>query len=266
MTEPHAMTLSVRETPGLSRIARRTLAQQVADAIVEAIAAGVIKPGERITDSDIAKRLGVSRNPVREAVKILEAQGILVSHPHRSVHVVAFDQTKVDQIATARVAIEKIAFGEAAPAYAANPGLLRDLDRIIARMEQCAQQRDLNGITRADLDFHRSVCVASNNQIVLTLWETIARHMRISFNLEIHQDTAPPGDIPRHHRRLRDVLARGVRSEVEEEIERHILRLRQYFRDKPRTGAASLQPSAEQLGPRSDAGGGTLTERSHGRL
>ncbi len=211
--------------PTLSRLPRIPLAQQVADGIVEAVASGVIRPGERVTDSDIARKLGVSRNPVREAMKILEAQGIIVSNPHRGSHVVAFDQTKVKQIAGARVAIERIAFGEAATAYAGDPSLVRELDRIIEAMEEAARRNDLNEITKADLAFHGAVCLASRNEVILTLWETIARHMRISFNLEIREDTALPTDIPRHHRALRDVLVRGDRGEVEREIENHILRL-----------------------------------------
>src|SRR5438309_11167006 len=76
----------------VDRILRPPLAQQVADRIVDAIAAGVVRPGQRVTDSDIAARFGVSRNPVREAMKILGAQGIVVSNPHRSTHIVVFDQ------------------------------------------------------------------------------------------------------------------------------------------------------------------------------
>jgi DNA-binding GntR family transcriptional regulator len=209
----------------LSRLPRQPLPQQVADRIVEAVAAGDLLPGERLTDSDIAKRLGVSRGPVREAMKILEAQGIIVSSPHRSTHVVDFGEDKVVQIARARVAIEKVAFADAARAYAARPELLGELDRILSVMEQCAAAGDLNGVTRADLAFHRAVCTVSGNEIILTLWETIARHMRISFNLEIQEDSVPPTEIPRHHRMLRDALARGDREEVEREIERHILRL-----------------------------------------
>jgi DNA-binding GntR family transcriptional regulator len=212
-------------SPVLGAILRPTLAQQVADLIVEAVAAGAIRPGERVTDSDIAQRLGVSRNPVREAMKMLEAQGIIVSNPHRSTHIVAFDRKKVEDIARARVAIEKIAFREAAAAYAADPRLLAELDHLIETMEQCARRKDLNGVTKADLAFHRAVCVASKNKIVLTLWETIARHMRISFNLEIQEDTAPPEEIPKHHRALRNVLAKGDGKQIEQEIERHILRL-----------------------------------------
>jgi DNA-binding GntR family transcriptional regulator len=225
--------------PVLSTIERPPLAQQVADKIVEAVAAGAILPGERVTDSDIAQRLGVSRNPVREAMKMLEAQGIIVSSPHRSTHVVAFDRKKVDDIARARVAIEKIAFGDAAEAYAADPRLLEKLDRIIEIMEQCARQKDLNGVTRADLAFHRAVCVASRNNIVLTLWDTIARHMRISFNLEIQEDPAPPEEIPHHHRALRNALARGDRREVELEVEGHILRLQRSRTHNKPTGSGS---------------------------
>jgi DNA-binding GntR family transcriptional regulator len=212
-------------SPPLGRISRSLLAQQVADRIVEAMATGAIRPGQRVTDFDIASQFGVSRNPVREAMKMLEAQGIIVSSPHRSNHVVAFDQKKVEQIATLRVAIEKIAFAEAAQSYAADPSLLRELDKIIETMDECARRHDLNGITKADLAFHRAVCLASKNEIVLTVWETLARHMRISFNLEIREDTDPPEDIPGHHRALREALATGDRSCAESEIENHILRL-----------------------------------------
>jgi DNA-binding GntR family transcriptional regulator len=233
--------------PALERILRPPLAQQVADRIVEAIAAGAIRPGQRVTDSDLAARFGVSRNPVREAIKILEAQGIVVSNPHRSTHVVVFDQRKVDQIAIARVAIERVAFGDASSTYAADPGLLHELDRIIDNMEQSARRNDLMGISKADLAFHRAVCVASRNEIILTLWETIARHMQISFNMELHRDTEPPEAIPEHHRALRQALATGRRDKVEQEIENHILRLqRQHgaevapLGERPNLGLRSL--------------------------
>lgn len=218
------MTLSLRE-PSLSRLPRQPLPQQVADRIVEAVAAGALLPGERLTDSAIAKRLGVSRGPVREAMKILEAQGIIVSSPHRSTHVVDFGQDKIVQIARARVAIETAAFADAARAYAERPDRLAELDRLLLQMEQSAAAGDLNGVTRADLAFHRAVVAASGNEIFLTLWETIARHMRISFNLELQDDTVPVTEIPRHHRLLRDALARGDREEVEHAIQQHILRL-----------------------------------------
>lgn len=212
----------------LTRLPRCPLAEQVADKIVEGIAAGAIRPGEKIIESDIAQRLDVSRIPIREAMKILEAQGIVASSPHRSVRVVGFDKDKIDQIAEVRAAMEKISFREAQKTYAAEPGLLGELDRIIADMELCARENDLDGINKADLAFHRAVCAASRNGIVSTLWETLARHMRISFKLEILEDTTAAQDIPGHHRALRDALAGGNPNEVEQEVEDHIMRLHRW--------------------------------------
>lgn len=209
----------------LGPLARHPLAQQVADRLVEAVAEGILRPGERVTDADIAQRLGVSRGPAREAIKLLEAQGIIVSNPHRGMRIATFDTEKIGQIARARVAIERMAFRDAARAYAEDPAALEELDRIIDVMERCARAEDLDGLSRADLAFHRAVCRVSRNDIVLTLWETIARHMRISFRLELQQDPAPPRDIPRHHRALRAALASGDPAVVEREIEQHILRL-----------------------------------------
>ena len=114
---------------------------------VDAPLVGRALPGER------ACRAG--------AMKILEAQGIIVSNPRRSVHVVAFDHGKIEQIARVRVAIERIAFAEATAVYSSNPALLTELDQIIQQMEQQARLDDLNGVTTADLAFHRAVCTAS---------------------------------------------------------------------------------------------------------
>ena len=245
----------------LSTILRPTLAQQVAEKIVEAVADGVIRPGERITDSDIAQRLGVSRNPVREAMKMLEAQGIIISSPQRSTHVVAFDRAKVEEIARVRVAIEKIAFGEAAAIYSGDPGLLAELDRIIETMEQCARWKDANGVTKADLAFHRAVCVASKNKIALTLWETTARHMRISFKLEIQEDTAPLDQIPEHHRALRaddeDLQDhRGGRAAEDDGVDSRRVRHRQ---GADRQGNPLPQPACEQAAGDAELRSGTKT-------
>ena len=81
--------------PALSLVRTRSLADQVANSIVEGIANGAIAPGQKIIEVDLATQLQVSRAPVREALKILEAQGIVVGRPHRGVRVVDFDKSKI---------------------------------------------------------------------------------------------------------------------------------------------------------------------------
>ncbi len=110
-----------------------SLAEQAAETIVGGIASGIFKPGERLVESNLAATLQMSRVPLREALKILEAQGILASTPHRGTFVPAFDDTRIDQICEARIALERIALRDALGNREGLPALLKRLDGIIDR-------------------------------------------------------------------------------------------------------------------------------------
>jgi len=209
----------------LTLVQSRSLADQVADSIVEGIASGVIRPGERIIEVELANELKVSRIPVREALKILQAQGIVISRPHYGVRVGQFDDAKVEQIYEVRCALEKIAVRDARRHHRTLPILLRTLDSTIEKMARCLSHGDLLGISKADLEFHREICLASQNEIVLTLWEALSRHMLIVFEQELRGDSERT-HIVEHHRELRNALEHHTPQELGKEIEGHIMRLR----------------------------------------
>jgi DNA-binding GntR family transcriptional regulator len=211
--------------PGLLMPRAPSLAEQVADAIVDGIAMGALQPGQRIIEVELAKQLQVSRVPVRESLKMLEAQGILETIPHRGARVAAFSETRIDQICAARVALERLAIRDAIVTYRANPARIGQLDAIIARMEAAADRLDWVAVSKADLAFHREICAASGNGVVTTLWETLARHVMIVFGREI-RDERDAARLGPQHRRLRDMLLDASLDELDAEIERHILRLR----------------------------------------
>lgn len=202
-----------------------SLAEQAAEAIVGGIAAGIFKPGERLVEAHLAATLQMSRVPLREALKILEAQGILASAPHRGTFIPAFDDQRIDQICEARIALEKIALRDAVNNRDGLPHLLKRLDGIIAMMEQAATRLAWMEVSKADLDFHRAVCEASGNAIITTLWEALARHVIIVFGQEI-RDERDAVIMGPHHRRLRDLIAEGDIATLTAEIPGHILRLR----------------------------------------
>src|SRR5690348_4833841 len=166
-------------TPPLVLPRAQSLAAQVADAIVDAIGAGTVTPGQRLVETDLARRLAVSRVPVREALKMLEAQGILVVSPHRGARVVEFDEMKIDRICQTRVALERLALPDAVAAFARQPERLAVLGELIDRMRREAAHQDWVETSKADLEFHRQICLASDNEIVITLWEALARHVMI---------------------------------------------------------------------------------------
>lgn len=213
------------ESPALTMTRVPSLAEQAADVIVTGIYSGALKPGERLYETELAGRLRMSRVPLREALKILEAQGIVESTPHRGTRIALFGESKVDQICEARIALERIAIATAAPKFAADGGPAQSLDLIIGRMERAAQNLDWIEVSRADLDFHREICRLSGNEIVLTLWESLARHVFIVFGHEIRdeRDAAIMGP---QHKVLRGLLVAGDIPALNFEIERHILRLR----------------------------------------
>ncbi|MGE3831826.1 MAG: GntR family transcriptional regulator [Parvibaculaceae bacterium] len=210
----------------LQMVRSPSLAEQAADSIVTGISSGALKPGQRLVETELASMLNMSRVPLREALKILEAQGIVESIPHRGTYVATFEDEKVNQICEARVELEKLAISDAVPKYEEAPALLADLDRIIAVMENAAERLAWIEISKADLRFHREICRASGNKVVETLWESLARQVFIVFGHEISDERAA-SSMGRDHRRLRDMLAEGDLAKLNSEIETHIMRLRQ---------------------------------------
>src|SRR5262245_39363978 len=133
--------MSLRAPPPRQRLVLRraqSLAAQVADVIADAIAFGSFAPGQRLVETELAGQAGVSRVPVREALKMLEAQGILIAVPHRGARVADFDEIKTDRICRARVALERLALPDAVAAIKRQPERLAGLEALIARMEQAA--------------------------------------------------------------------------------------------------------------------------------
>ncbi|CAN5229363.1 GntR family transcriptional regulator [soil metagenome] len=211
--------------PRLTLVQSRSLPEQIADSIVEGIASGAFAPGQRVVENEVALELNVSRVPVREALKILLAQGIVVGRPHHGVRVAQFDDEKIVKLYEVRCALEKIAVRDACKRRSTLPALLSKLDAILIKMGQCLESGDFLGISRADLEFHREICLASQNEIVTTIWDTLSRHMLIVFEHELLSDT-DRSNIVEHHRTLRTLIGRSKSKEVDAEIEKHIMRLR----------------------------------------
>jgi DNA-binding GntR family transcriptional regulator len=223
MTKVESLPLSFPPPLRMARMA--SLSEQAADAIVTGISAGALKPGQRLYETELASLLSISRVPLREALKILESQGIVESIPHRGTHIASFDDQRVNQICESRIALEQIALSTAAPIYQSDPSLFTELDRIIASMELSAERLEWIEVSKADLSFHREICRVSGNEIVQILWETLARHVFIIFGHEIRDERDAKVMAPQH-RRLRELLAAGDVQALRKEIEAHILRVR----------------------------------------
>jgi DNA-binding GntR family transcriptional regulator len=161
----------------------RTLVDMVIDAIMAAAARGVLLPGDRVVESELGQKLGVSRVPVREALRILESQGVVVNEPYKGIRLTPYTPERLDNVIEARVALETSAACRAIRLGRNDSGGLALLERCIEELELMRVRSDAYGFASADTDFHRALLSLSGNDVLCGLWEGLARQVTIFFGL-----------------------------------------------------------------------------------
>ncbi|HET6475276.1 MAG TPA: GntR family transcriptional regulator [Thermoleophilia bacterium] len=157
---------------------RKLLAEDVADRIREEILSGGFGQGERLVEASIAQQLGVSRGPVREAFKLLRAEGLVLEVPHRGTFVLRLTSADVREIYDLRAGLEARAAKQVAAS--ARVADLRTMRRLLERLLQAAEGGDVAVVSQADLAFHEGVCRLTGNR---RLHEVFMRHVPVLRNL-----------------------------------------------------------------------------------
>lgn len=216
-----AGTLEHGEGRRLAPLIPRTLPEQVADRIVNAIGRGVLRPDERLIETELATELAVSRVPVRDALRTLVTQGVVRAEPNRGVRVVRFDQAKIDEVRSARIALERLAARLVAERRRHDPGIMDAMADTIATMRNCAEARDIPGLNRADIMFHDALYAASGNRTLAALWRSIARQVEIIFASEMAR-VPDPELLATEHVRLCDAIRTADPDALDREVAAHI--------------------------------------------
>ncbi|GAA2428272.1 GntR family transcriptional regulator [Actinomadura vinacea] len=186
----------------------------------ERIASGDLAAGDRLVERDISATYGISRGPVREAIMILEQEGLVVSHAYRGAVVAEITQKEIsDILVPIRLVIEKVAFRGAAET--ANDDLLSALEGIVQSMESATQPLDAQRLADFDVAFHETVIAAAQHTQSLQIWRTIQPRVRAYFLRDApHHDS--PHAVVEQHRTLLNALRSGDPQRAEAEITEHI--------------------------------------------
>ncbi|PYF09545.1 GntR family transcriptional regulator [Rhodobacter viridis] len=142
--------------------------------ILEAIDAGLYRPGDRLVESELAERFGVSRTPVREAMQRLETQAML-ARDGRSLIVASLDHNQLAELYVVRAELEALAARLAAKHAA--PEEIRVLQDMID--SDRAQQDDPIALSRANKRFHRQLHLASHNRYLVQQLDLVHRSMAL---------------------------------------------------------------------------------------
>ena len=143
----------------------KPLRDVVSEALRQAIKEGILKPGERLMEIQLADELGVSRTPIREAIRKLELEGFVVMIPRRGTYVADISLKDVVQVFEIRSALEELAAGLAAERI--TPDELEELERILVEINEYIDRDEFDKIVDTDIRFHGVLYRASrNNRLV----------------------------------------------------------------------------------------------------
>jgi DNA-binding GntR family transcriptional regulator len=196
----------------------RSLAEDAADRIREQILGGGFEQGEHLVEARIAEQLSVSRGPVREAFKLLRAEGLLEEEPRRGTFVVSISAGDVREIYGLRAAIE----GRAAKLLAAsgNAESIAQLRKLSEAIEAAAAAGDPAEVSRTDLAFHTAVCELSGNRRLLEVFLRYVPMLRSL--LQLDERVYPSIDaISQQHGPLVDAIEAGNQQEATKLFEAH---------------------------------------------
>lgn len=157
---------------------QRTLSDYVADQLRQAILAGQFPPNERLVEQEIAESMQTSRGPVRDALKILENEGLVVRQSHRGAFVAQLHPEDFIEIYTLREALETLAVRYAI--QNATDQQIGDLAELVRSMESMSRQ-NYNQVdaTYLDMEFHHTLCKISGHKRVLNVWEALSGQIRL---------------------------------------------------------------------------------------
>ncbi len=182
----------------------KPLREIVFESLREAIISGVLKPGERMMEIQLADEMGVSRTPVREAIRKLELEGFVVMIPRKGAYVAGISLKDIADVFEIRAALEGLAAGLAAERITEEE--LEEMERMMVRKAEIIENNDLESIVEVDTAFHDILFKASRNerlvQILSNLREQIQRFRTTSL--------AVPGRMKEaleEHRKIVEVLS-----------------------------------------------------------
>lgn len=191
----------------------------VVDAIRRAILEGVFVPGDRLVERELAQRLGVSKTPVREALKVLERRGLVASHPYRGTSVRQVDQKLVRDIFEVRLLVEPEAVRRSLAL--ADADHVRALRAACERAEGVEGAQDLVELGLANREFHELLYARCDNTVLcawldeigdqVALIITVGWRMRPSWGRETSE-----------HKEILDAVERGAPDRAVTRLEAHI--------------------------------------------
>lgn len=201
-------------SPGLRHDVRNHLRNQIFE--------GTLKPGDRIVESRLARDLGISQTPVREALRELEQMGLVVSYPNRGASVRRIEPKDAEEMYTLRAHLEVLGIDLLLDHLADSD--LDALNGFIDGMLAAADANDPERLTELDTSFHEYILTRSGNSLLLRTWQGISP-LNWTMLTVIRLKDRNLTELAERHQPIVDALKSGDRTQAEAAIRDHVLNL-----------------------------------------
>jgi DNA-binding GntR family transcriptional regulator len=213
-------------------VSRTILREQIREILLERILRGEIPPGSRLVETRIAKELGTSQAPVREALRDLQNLRLVESEPFRGARVRAVDDDELLPVFPVRMALEELAAREAAKRA---KGDVQVLEREVESMRSAAARGDWRTQISHDVAFHRAVVEMAENEPLLQSW--LGLGVEVSTAFATYWTFWDQADLAEFHVPIVDAIRAGDPARAGAEARKHVRRTERVVRRRAREAA-----------------------------
>ncbi len=200
-------------------IAATALYQQVANRLRKRIYQQELRPGDRIDEKRLCEELGISRTPLREALKVLDADGLVVLQPRRGCFVAELGKQQLEELFPVMAVLEGLIAREACRGL--TDGDLTELEQMHEELENAAASHDVDRYYEHNYVFHKRVQDLSRNRYL----QRVALDLRKLLFLARHQQLKKPGRLEQsigEHRRLMEAFRNRDAASAEAIMKEHL--------------------------------------------
>lgn len=205
------LTISMNDYLPLRDVVFQTLRQGILH--------GVLPPGQRLMEIQLAKHLGVSRTPVREALRMLELEGLVVTVPRHGAEVAEITQKDLQDVLEVRCALEALAVDLASVAITDEE--LQSLRTNTDKFERLIDAGDISALAACDVKFHDIIFSATRNNRLVQLLNNLSEQM-YRYRLEYLKDKEVHPILLQEHKEIIKHLENRDTTKAKEVITRHI--------------------------------------------
>ena len=218
-------------------VARTVLREQVKEVLLERILRGELEPGERLVETRLARELGTSQAPVREALRDLELLRLVESEPFRGSRVRAVDDSQLLPVFPVRAALEELAASEAARNADCDVGAL---EHELESMREAAAAADWRTQIAHDVAFHRAMVELAGNEPLLQSWLVLG--VEVSTAFATYQTLWDQTELAEFHVPIVEAIRAGDSRRAGAEARKHVRRTERVVRQRVRDARSAARP------------------------